>query len=621
MCGIVGYLGADSGIEHILSGLKLLQNRGYDSVGICSIMDGKLNTIKFASTNTHDSLEQLEKQVLDYDNYKCSTNVIGHTRWATHGGKTDINAHPHHDNLDRIAVVHNGIIENYQQLKNSLLDEGYEFRSQTDTEIVAVLIGKFLDCGETMEMAIQRTLEKLSGTWALVIIHRDFPNKMWITRNGSPLLLGMEEEYVMIVSEQIAFSNYIKKYIVIDNHDLIEITKADRTITYNKNVHRYAVKDKPMSNIELTPTNHCHWTIKEIMEQPDAINCALNNGGRIENNVSVKLGGLDSCKSRILDINHLVILGCGTSYHSGLWSLDIFKSLDIFDTVVCYDGAEFNIKDIPKKGKTGVILLSQSGETKDLHRCIKIAKDYDMITIGIVNVVDSLIAREADCGVYLNAGREVAVASTKSFTNQCVVLSMVAVWFSQNRGTTIEKRRKIIADLRKLPFQMQAVLDNSGSIQRIINLFQHKSSMFLLGKGRDEAIAKEGALKLKEVAYIHAEGYSSSALKHGPFALIIDQLPIILFDINDEYREKNQNAFHETSARNANVIRITDCREFDEDSNIDPSHMRTLFTEKNDTFGGLLANVYVQLLSYLISLDRGYNPDFPRNLAKVVTVE
>lgn len=616
MCGIVGYLGNDSFFDYIMSGLKLLQNRGYDSVGVCSITNGELKTIKLASTNNNDSLENLENQLSQTINTLSNSAAIGHTRWATHGGKTNGNAHPHHDNQDRIALVHNGIIENYKELKCKLLEEGYTFRSQTDTEVIAVLIGKYLDAGETMELAIQKTVESLSGTWALVIINREFPNKMWVTRNGSPLLLGMEDDYIMVVSEQIAFSNYIKKYIILDNHDLIEITKTANMIQYNKNVHRYTIKDKQISNIELIPTNHSHWTIKEIMEQPESINCALNNGGRIENNVSVKLGGLDSCKSQILDTNHLILLGCGTSYHSSMWSLDIFKSLDIFDTVVCYDGAEFNIKDIPKKGKTCVILLSQSGETKDLHRCIKIANDYDMITIGIVNVVDSLIAREADCGVYLNAGREVAVASTKSFTNQCVVLSMVATWFSQNRGTTIEKRRKIIADLRNLPFQMQTILDNSSAIHNIVEMFKNKSSMFLLGKGRDEAIAKEGALKLKEVAYIHAEGYSSSALKHGPFALIIDELPIILFDVNDEYREKNQNAFQEISARNANIIRITDSKNVYDDANT-----RTLTIDKNETFGGLLANVYVQLLSYYISLSRGLNPDFPRNLAKVVTVE
>lgn len=619
MCGIIGYLGPDNYKEYILSGLKLLQNRGYDSVGISTIIDGTLETIKFASTNTHNSLERLECQVLQNQEtmfVRQGTVAIGHTRWATHGGKTDTNAHPHHDSKNRIAIVHNGIIENFYELRAKLIAEGYIFRSQTDTEVVAVLIGKYLDNGEPMETAIKHTVAELSGTWALVIINHDFPNKLWITRNGSPLLLGMEDDYVMVASEQIAFSNYIKKYIVLKNHDLIEITRDGQSIQYNKNIQRYTIQDKPTTKIELTPSNYTHWTLKEIMEQPDAIHRALNNGGRIENNVSVKLGGLDLCKPRLLEINHLILLGCGTSFHAALWSLDIFKSLDIFDTVVCYDGAEFNIKDIPKKGKTGVILLSQSGETKDLHRCIQIAKDYDLITIGAVNVVDSLIARETDCGVYLNAGREVAVASTKSFTNQCVILAMIAVWFSQNRGTTIEKRRKIISDLRNLPFQVQTILENSGAVQGLVELFKDQESMFILGKGRGEAVAKEGSLKIKEITYIHAEGYSSSALKHGAFALIKEGLPIILIDCSDEHREKNQNAFQETVARNAYIIRITDTliSAWSGSPNI-------LTIEQNDTFGSIVANIYVQLLSYYISIDRGYNPDFPRNLAKVVTVE
>ena len=605
MCGIIGYLGSDLYKEYLISGLKLLQNRGYDSVGISCICNGELNTIKFASKTTCDALAVLEDEVIK--NPIVSSCAIGHTRWATHGGKTDANAHPHHDNSNKIALVHNGIIENFDELKQKLLNKGYHFKSQTDTEIIAVLIGYYIDNGEPIENAIQKTVEELVGTWALVIMHAEHPNKLWITRNGSPLLLGMEDEYIMIASEQIAFGNYIKKYIVLDNHDLIEITKENKTIKYNKNIHRYAIKDKLLTNNETTPLNHKHWMLKEIMEQPDCIIRAMNNGGRIENNVSVKLGGLDLNKSRLLNINHLIILGCGTSYHAGLWSLDIFKTLDIFDTVVAYDGAEFQIKDIPKKGTTGVILLSQSGETKDLHRCIQIAKDYDLISIGVVNVPDSLIARETDCGVYLNAGREVAVASTKSFTSQCAVLSMVAIWFSQNRGTSIERRKQIINDLRNLPYQIQNILDNIENLMQFTNKF-NKTSCFLLGKGKEEAIAKEGALKMKEVTYIHAEGYSSSSLKHGPFALIEDELPIILLDINDENRDKNKNTYQEIKARNAFVLRISDLE-------------GELLIEKNKTFGGLIANVYIQLLSYYLSIEKGFNPDFPRNLAKVVTVE
>ena len=606
MCGIVGYLGSFNYKEYILSGLKLLQNRGYDSVGVCCNYNNSLQVIKYASENTHDSLEKLENSIHKLNH--TSNCAIGHTRWATHGGKTDINAHPHCDNNERIAIVHNGIIENFQDIKSKLINKGYFFKSQTDTEVIAVLIGYHLDNNETTEQAIKNTIEELRGTWALVVMHRDYPNKLWITRNGSPLLLGMDDEYIMVVSEQIAFNNYIKKYIILDNHDLIEITKKD-TITYTENINRYNIqKIKNDSRVELKPTGYSHWMFKEITEQPEAVIRSINNGGRIESNSSVKLGGLESNKDTLLKLNHIVILGCGTSYHSGLWSSDIFKTLNIFDTVSVYDGADFNIKDIPKNGETGLILLSQSGETKDLHRCIQIAKNNNLITIGVVNVIDSLIARECNCGVYLNAGREVAVASTKSFTNQCIVLTLIAIWFSQNRTTNMEMRFQIINDLHYLSLQIQNITNNINSITSIVENIKNSKTIFLLGKGKEEAIAKEGALKIKEVAYIHAEGYSSSALKHGPFALIEDKTPIIIFDVDDEHRDKNRNAYEEIKARNAYVVRISDVE-------------GELVIERNKTFGGLLANVYIQLISYYTALEKGNNPDYPRNLAKVVTVE
>jgi glucosamine--fructose-6-phosphate aminotransferase (isomerizing) len=609
MCGIVGYLGESCFTDYILSGLTLLQNRGYDSVGVSYISeDNSIKTIKFASTNTYDSLETLKIETLA-NKIDDASVAIGHTRWATHGAKTDINAHPHHDVLNRISLVHNGIIENYHELKTNLLTQGYSFKSQTDTEVISILIGKYLDDGLNIKEAIKCTIAELSGTWALVIIHRDFPDKIWATRNGSPLLLGMDDDFVMFASEQIAFANYIKKYIVLNNHDLIEVSKTDGKISYSKNIHRYTLNEKAQVAIELLPTGYTHWMLKEIEEQPDSIYRAMNNGGRLESNNNVKLGGLDSNRELLLKIDHLILLGCGTSYHAGLWSLDIFKTFDIFTTVAIYDGAEFSNKDIPKSGITGLVLLSQSGETKDLHRCIQIAKEYNMITIGVVNVIDSFIAREVDCGVYINAGREVSVASTKSFTNQCVVLSLIACWFSQNRETAYEYRSRLITDLRNLPIQMQRVIENKARIEEIVESIFGARSMFLLAKGKDEAIAKEGALKLKEIAYIHAEGYSSSALKHGPFALIVEDLPIIIFDIGQENREKNNNAYQEVLARGAKIIRISDMDYGD------------LIVESNGNFGGVLANIYVQLISYFLAVKVGYNPDFPRNLAKVVTVE
>lgn len=607
MCGIVGYLGIDNYYDYVINGLKLLQNRGYDSAGITYIYNNDLITKKFSSTHINNSLEILENSIHLNEESKIA---IGHTRWATHGSINNINAHPHHDNQHMFSIVHNGIIENFHSIKNKLVDEGYHFLSQTDTEIISVLLGKYYSLEKNVEKAIEQTVNELQGTWALVIVHKDFPDQIWFTRNGSPLLLGIDDQFILIVSEQLAFNNYIKKYIIIENHDIISVKIKDSRIELQESLNRYTLQNKVKDDIVSKPDNYEHWTLKEIMEQPNSINRSINNGGRIADNTNVKLGGLDQHKSKLLECEHLIILGCGTSYYSGLWSTQIFKILDIFTTIQSFDGAEFDIHDIPKKGKTCLIFLSQSGETKDLHRCIQIAKDYELYTIGVVNVPDSLIARETDCGVYLNAGREVAVASTKSFTSQCIILSMIGIWFSQNRGTSIRKRKTIIDSIRSLSFQFQNTLKNE--LLRTFSDLLDKSTVFILGKGKEFAIAKEGALKIKEISYIHAEGYSSSALKHGPFALIENNLPVIILDIGEKYREKNRNVYEELKSRKARIIFITD-----EKSGLE----NEILVDKNEIFGGLLANVCIQLLSYYKAISKKINPDFPRNLAKVVSVE
>jgi glutamine---fructose-6-phosphate transaminase (isomerizing) len=607
MCGIVGYLGNENYSDYIINGLKLLQNRGYDSAGLSYLYEGSLKTYKYASTDNNNSIKLLEDSIHLHEE---SHIAIGHTRWATHGPKNNINAHPHHDNNNMFSIVHNGIIENFQQLKEQLLKENFVFHSQTDTEVIAVILGKYYAIHNNIEKAIECTVMQLQGTWALVIIHKNFPDQIWLTRNGSPLLLGIEEEFVLVVSEQLAFNNHIKSYIIIENHDIIHIKKTENKIEYNENIKRYPIKTKIKDDIIIKPDDFEHWTLKEIMEQPDAIKRCTNNGGRIDDNISVKLGGLEQNKSRLLECEHAILLGCGTSYHSSLWSQEIFKSLDIFSTVHVFDGAEFDITDIPKKGKTCILLCSQSGETKDLHRCIHIAKEYDLPTIGVVNVVDSLIARDTDCGVYLNAGREIAVASTKSFTNQCIILSMIAVWFSQNKGTSIKKRKSIIDSIRHIPFQIQNTFKNVSL--RTFTQFLDKKTLFILGKDKELAIAKEGSLKIKEICYIHAEGYSSSALKHGPFALVEENLPIIILDIGDKNRDKNRNAYEELISRKAKVMYITD-KQTDIENHI--------LIENNEIFGGLIANICIQLIGYYKAVENNINPDFPRNLAKVVTVE
>jgi glucosamine--fructose-6-phosphate aminotransferase (isomerizing) len=609
MCGIVGYLGTTKeAIDAVLDGLTILQNRGYDSVGLSTIVENKIQTNKHASTTTNNAIKLLRTTVKP----TRSTIAIGHTRWATHGSKTDVNAHPHHDSRNRIAIVHNGIIENFQEIKYELVEAGYVFRSSTDTEVISMLIGSLLDKGETILEAIKKSVDRLKGTWALVIIHKDYPNMLWAVRNGSPLLLGTNTQCVMVASEASAFHQYVNQYIVLKDNDVLQVQLENGQFTYNKSLSKYPKQTKSTEVVQTTPEPFPHWMIKEIREQPEAVLRAINNGARISSETTVKLGGLDLCRDLLVDSDHLILLGCGTSFHAGLWSLDLFKSLYIFDTISLYDGADFSAKDVPLKGKTAVVLLSQSGETKDLQRCIQTIQDKGLVSIGVVNVVDSFIARETNCGVYLNAGREVAVASTKSFTNQCVVLSLLAVWFSQNRGTCPEKRRKIIADLHQLPVQIGNTLSdtNEQKIRFLANSIRTKKSMFLLGKGKEEAIAKEGALKLKEIARIHAEGYSTSALKHGPFGLLEPGMPVIVMDIGDKYREKTASSIQEIKARDAWIYLLCD--------NSEDSFFNF---ESNTTFGGLLANVSLQWLSYEYAVLNGFSPDYPRNLAKVVSVE
>lgn len=605
MCGIIGYFGSSDYKNYIMSGIKLLQNRGYDSVGVSVIHENKIKTTKFASTTENDAVELLESE-LNKNNISANL-AIGHTRWATHGKRTDANSHPHHDNKNRIALVHNGIIENYHDLKMELMEEGYFFTSETDTEVIAVLIGKYLDREESIENAIRLTIGRLTGTWALIIIHKDY-DKLWISKRGLPILLGFHNDFIMVASEQIAFSNFVKRYAIVDDDDIVEILNNRYYVTNSEIKKKYSVVERSNETVELFPTGHKHWLIKEIMEQPESVRRAIKD--RIVNNQVIDLPELDNCKTQLLETNHLILLGCGTSYHAGLWSMDIFKDLNIFETVSVFDGAEFSEKDIPKKGQVLVLLLSQSGETKDLYDCLPLLKDRKIITMGIINVEGSLIARETDCCVYVRALREVSVASTKSFTNQCIILSKIASWFSQEKNTNIEKRSEIIEDVVKLDQDLQECFTES-TVSKIRNLakeLKFSKTIFTLGKRQSYAIALESCLKIKEVAYIHAEGYNSSALKHGPFALIYPRLPVILLDIDDVHKSINHNTLQELSARDALIIRISNDETGD------------LCIPNNKTFGGLLANTQIQLLSYYIAIELGHNPDFPKNLAKVVTV-
>ena len=608
MCGIIAAIHNSLDIYNIiLNGLIQLQNRGYDSAGISIYSDSNLITSKKASTNDRSAIKYLK------DNYTSGNIGIGHTRWATHGAKLDINSHPHISNCNKFSLVHNGIIENYKLLSDTLEQNGYIMKSQTDSEVIVNLLSFYYKKHNIVEDALLEVIKLLEGTWGIVILCTDQPNKLYCTRNGSPLLIGSDNEKCIITSEQSGFCNSLDSYFALINNDICTIFNNNGNIEIDTN-NKYKLNKVLQNNNSLSPLPYKHWMIKEINDQEESCLHAIKLGSRLMENNTVKLGGLYEKKNELENIDNIILLGCGTSYNAGSMATYYFKYLCKFNSVQIIDGADFNILDVPKKGKTCLILLSQSGETKDLHRCIKVAKEYQLYTIGVINVIDSLIAREVDCGCYLHAGREVAVASTKSYTSMIIVLVMISIWFSQTYypHDNIEKRSQIIKDLNNISSDIKTVLKCRTSIKNILHLFNDKNSCFILGKGRGESVAKEAALKIKEISYIHAEGYSTSSLKHGPFALLEKNFPVIILSPDDEYLSKSNNAIEEVKSRHAKVIKIANKKD------TDPN---TIVIPYNKTFNHLLMIVPLQILAYELSLVRGYNPDMPRNLAKVVTVE
>lgn len=625
MCGISALLGNNC-VQKLLEALKQLQNRGYDSAGICSIENKPENIYKiykYASKDNESALVKLEKHIKDF---KTNNIGIAHTRWATHGPKTDENSHPHLSNFGKFALVHNGIIENYKKLKSFLIEQKYDFKSQTDTEVIVNLLeynyNKLEDSTDNLKdkilLAIQKTTKKLEGTWGLAIICLDTPDILYCTRHGSPLLVSCNDDFGMIASEQSGFCNYVENYIVLDNHDICYFERnSDNKIKMEMlSNNDYELKNINIQENDLSPAPYPHWTLKEICEQVDSTLRAISMGGRLLSNNEVKLGGLHDYIDKLMEIDNLILLGCGTSYHAGMVGMSYLKTLSDFNTVQIFDGAEFSTKDIPKSGKTGLLLLSQSGETKDLHRCIELGKEKDCYMIGVVNVPDSMIAREVNCGCYLNAGREVAVASTKAFTSQVILLSMISIWFSQYRKVHQVERLQYVKDLRRLYLDIEKTIEISkekidNNLCKIVN----KSSCFVLGKGIGEPIAKEGSLKIKEISYVHCEGYSASSLKHGPFALLCEGFPVILIDVNDKYHSKMKNAYEEIISRHAITIVITTENKKQEYKG------HVIVIPENKSYGELLSVIVLQMIAYKLSMFKGINPDMPKNLAKVVTVE
>lgn len=646
MCGIFGIIACQQGLNNndtkniykvIIDGLKQLQNRGYDSSGMC-VLNNKKNRFdihKYASTNEMSSIDKLCNLDLDLDlnvvvENQCNVG-IGHNRWATHGAKNDINSHPHISNDQQFVLVHNGIIENYMELKKMLIGNGYHFYSQTDTEVIVNLISyyyKELDDVKDVKKSIQKTISVLEGTYGIVVLHVNNPNQIYCVRNGSPILIGKTDEYAIITSEQSGFCNLVNNYITLNNDDICVISydKCRDGVIKMTTENQYIHKNVTSLNNDLTPEPYSHWLIKEIYEQPNVVLKSMNYGGRIKNHSEVKLGGLEAHFDTLSNIDNIILLGCGTSYNAALYGMNYLKHICKFNTVQVFDGAEFNLLDIPRNGTTVLVLISQSGETKDLHRCIQLAKENNLLTIGIVNVVDSLIAREVDCGIYCNAGREMSVASTKAFTSQVVCLSLLSIWFAQIHGVNENKRIQMIKDLRNLENDFKNTIESLNDVVKTMCqdekfILNKTNNLFLLGKGVDECVSREGSLKIKEVSYIHSESYSASALKHGPFALLDKNFPVIIFNLHEEHRAKILNCYEEIRSRHSPIFFITNDDTIDIDVQDYSNSTFVIRIKKNHSYSSLLGIVPIQLMAYYLSIYRNINPDIPKNLAKVVTVD
>ena len=624
-CGIVGVVSDDStdASEFLIEGLTILRNRGYDSAGIASMSsDGKsLSVTKYASEKTTcDSIDLVAKHMADHKGHRTG---IAHTRWATHGGKTDANAHPHTDYKNRLAVVHNGTINNAYELKKILQEQGVVFKSETDTEVIAHLIGKNLDKGENTKDAVSHALALCDGSWGLAVINKQSPKEIVVACNGSPMTVGLARGKTFIASETSAFSKYTKTFVSMKDGEIGVIRASE-----SEGLDISKIETAPENDVLLTPAPYPHFTLKEMAEQPEAIARALGHGARMNGN-KIVLGGLDTNKKLLAEIRNMVLTGCGTSKHAAELGALIMKALGCFDTTQVIDSAELTRPSGFPRRAAGVIAVSQSGETKDVFRSVKLAQSLDqpIPVLSVVNSVGSLIARTTGMGVYLNAGREHAVASTKAFSTQVTVLALIALWFRQTKEEKehlpdSSHKKELLDSLQRLPISFGMGMRSRDRCKDIAQELKGKESMFILGKGYAEPIAMEGALKIKEMCYLHAEGYSGGALKHGPFALIegkdgkFGQTPVVCIILDDEHSNIMRTCAEEVKARGAKVYIITDKKELAEGLDDKP-----LLINTNGPLTSVLAVLPLQLIAYELAMLKGINPDTPRNLAKSVTVD
>ncbi len=612
MCGIVGYYGKQDAVPILINGLKRLEYRGYDSAGIAVLGQDGIQFIKKSG-----KVSVLDKEI--DDSVLKGEIGIGHTRWATHGEPSDKNAHPHFDQTGKIALIHNGIIENYSAIKQVLLDKGIQFKSDTDTEVLVQLISDiYYADGLLFEQAVQTALNQVIGTYGIVTMCSDEPNKLVAASHGSPLVIGIGEKEYFIASDASPIVDHTRKVIYLDEGEMIAIDENGHEI---RSISNDTVTNKISTEIgfsveEIDKGKFPHFTLKEIHEQVNTITDTMRGRIRLDN-VTAHLGGINDHLDRIQKADRFYITACGTSWHAGLMGKYILEEYTGIPVHVEY-ASEFRYRHPIVNSKTVVIAISQSGETADTLAAIRKAKLDGALTLGICNVVGSSISRETDCGIYTHAGPEIGVASTKAFTSQVTVLYLLALCFGRKKGVSRMAGQQLIKSLLNIQGQVKNVLDDSDAILEVAKSTVDADNYLYLGRGMNFPVALEGALKLKEISYIHAEGYPAAEMKHGPIALIDENMPVVFLAPHDQTYEKVFSNIQEVKARKGIIITVTDKRTKDlekiSDFIIDvPTTHSRIFP--------LLASITLQLLAYHLAILRGCNVDRPRNLAKSVTVE
>ncbi len=612
MCGIVAYIGPKQAYPILINGLRRLEYRGYDSAGI-ALVNGNINLYK------------CKGKVADLENFVKDKNISGtigiaHTRWATHGEPNDVNAHPHFSQSQKLTIIHNGIIENYQHIKDELLKRGYKFSSNTDTEVLIHLI-EDIQISEKVDLveAVQIALNQVIGAYAIVILSKDDPDTLIAAKKSSPLVIGIGEKEFFIASDATPIVEYTKNVVYLNDEE-VAIINRDKTLRIktiqNKEKVPYIQKLK-LSIGTLEKGGYKHYMLKEIYEQPRSIKDSMRGRLDVRKGV-VMLGGMKDYEQKLLNAKKIVIVACGTSWHAGLVGEYLLEDIARIPVEVEY-ASEFRYRNpIIKEGDI-VIAISQSGETADTLAAIELAKEKGAIILGICNVVGSSIARATHAGSYTHAGPEIGVASTKAFTSQITILTLLALMIAQQKGSIPKSRfHQIIHDLDRIPEEVEESLKVNKEIIKLARIFKDARNFLYLGRGYNFPVALEGALKLKEISYIHAEGYPAAEMKHGPIALIDEEMPVVIIATNKSIYDKVITNIQEVKARKGKIIAIV--TKGDKKVKEIADYVIEI-PETDEILAPLIATIPLQLLSYHIAVMRGCNVDQPRNLAKSVTVE